>query len=293
MVIDASQKNIYQKLMEACQTGDLERVREILRDGTIDVQYDENRALIEAANSGHLHIIRYLLTSPDLKRHADIHAKSNMALRYACYSGHLHVVRYLLTSPELKEHARINTESNISGLSWAISNNCVNIVEYLLFSDELNQHADITHNDFHCLKNCFSETYNTLNFILNDERMKVHHTPLFMKHLIENYIQLFHDSLFTQTSDDDIITLILDFAQRYALTLPTEDVYWRGQYFQSSKTVVSAMRYLNNKSDPKCKEHYGNLGFYLLKNYPNDFLTLSQELNLDEINVSETDLYIG
>ena len=61
-----------------------------------------NEALINACNKGHLDVVRYLLTSDELKEHADIHAENDYGFRWACINGNLEVVNYLLTSEELK-----------------------------------------------------------------------------------------------------------------------------------------------------------------------------------------------
>ena len=109
-----------------------------------------NNELLQACQEGHSDIVQYLLTSPELKEHADIHHKSNSdsnALLYACARGYLDIVKYLLTSPELKEHANIHDQDNYgkNSLIRACQEGHSDIVQYLLTSPELKEHADIHH----------------------------------------------------------------------------------------------------------------------------------------------------
>ena len=46
-----------------------------------------NEVFIDSCQKGHLEIVKYLLTSPDLKEHADIHADNDYGFRWACARG--------------------------------------------------------------------------------------------------------------------------------------------------------------------------------------------------------------
>lgn len=99
------------KLKDACISGDLEAVKKLLKENPQDVNNPFENALIYAAWRGHQAVVKYLLTSQDLKEHANIHYVTNNhtnALMYACQGGHLEVIKYLLASEELKEHININ-----------------------------------------------------------------------------------------------------------------------------------------------------------------------------------------
>ena len=52
-----------------------------------------------AANENDINTMKYLLTSPDLTEHPNIHAYDDNVLRRACVKNQLEMVRYLLTSP--------------------------------------------------------------------------------------------------------------------------------------------------------------------------------------------------
>ena len=80
-----------------------------------------NKVFINSCQKGHLEIVKYLLTSPELKEHANIHAQDDLGFRLACNYGHLEIVKYLLTSPDLKEHADIHADNDY-GFGWACAN---------------------------------------------------------------------------------------------------------------------------------------------------------------------------
>lgn len=97
---------------------------------------------IKYCNSGHLDIVKYLLTSPDLKEHVDIHACNDGGFQWACLNGHLDIVQYLLTSPELKDHVNIHTAKDY-GFQWSGINNHFNIIQYLILDMNIKKTKDI------------------------------------------------------------------------------------------------------------------------------------------------------
>jgi len=107
---------------------------------------DINGRFVEACINGDLDKVKYLLISPDLKKHADIHEGSDAGFQWACNNGHLEVVKYLLTSTDLKKHADIHSDSDL-GFRWACENGRLEVVKYLLTSPELKEHADIHANN--------------------------------------------------------------------------------------------------------------------------------------------------
>ncbi len=90
-----------------------------------------NEVLLEACKNGDLEMVRYVLTSPELTIHADIHADKDYAFQWACHNGHLEVVKYLLTSHELTDHAIIQTD-NYLAFRCAGQQCCWNVIRYLL-----------------------------------------------------------------------------------------------------------------------------------------------------------------
>lgn len=77
-----------------------------------DIQYNLNHALYIACNNYKFHIIKYVLTSPEISLHADIHYNNDCVIHAATSNGGYHIVEYLLTSPELKEHINIYNSIN-------------------------------------------------------------------------------------------------------------------------------------------------------------------------------------
>ena len=90
-----------------------------------------NEVFIDSCEKGHLEIVKYLLTSPDLKEHADIHAKNDYGFRWACEQGYLEVVKYLLTGTDLKEHANIHAQDDL-GFRWACEQGYLEVIKYLI-----------------------------------------------------------------------------------------------------------------------------------------------------------------
>lgn len=69
-----------------------------------------NSFLSSACRMGHLNIVKFLLTSEEVKHHADIHRYNDEPIQTACQCGQLEIVKYLLESHELEEHANIYAE---------------------------------------------------------------------------------------------------------------------------------------------------------------------------------------
>lgn len=65
--------------------------------------------LIEACFVADLESVKYLLTSPELERHASIKGWDEEAFIVACRTNNIELVDYMLRSPELKEHANVHT----------------------------------------------------------------------------------------------------------------------------------------------------------------------------------------
>ncbi len=71
-----------------------------------------NDEFISACRNGNLEIIKYLLTSPDLKEHADIHAENDLGFRNACRDGHLEVVKWLIIDMNIDKTTYIEKNLN-------------------------------------------------------------------------------------------------------------------------------------------------------------------------------------
>lgn len=136
------QKKADQALAERFQKGDLDFIEDYALSSPENLKYSLTSGFEYACYSGHLDVIKFLLTSKKLSKNANLHHDKEYPLTLSAYNGHLDVVRYLLTSKDLKEHANIHAIEN-SPLIWAAQSNNLQVVQYLVESPEIKEHADI------------------------------------------------------------------------------------------------------------------------------------------------------
>ena len=86
-----------------------------------------------------------MITEDDKQKYQSMNQEQlNQTFNYACSQGELNLIQYLLTSPDLKEHADIH-DQNDRGFLWACWQQHSNIIDYLVIeqnmtiSEELNQ----------------------------------------------------------------------------------------------------------------------------------------------------------
>ena len=72
-----------------------------------------------ACLAGHLEIVKYLLTSPELKQYADIHALNDEGFIWACKNGHLEVVKCLIIDMNIDKTTHIEDYLNDLG-PWGL-----------------------------------------------------------------------------------------------------------------------------------------------------------------------------
>jgi ankyrin repeat protein len=141
--INLTQDEINIEFVYASEKGNLELVKYLLTSDELknkaDLHVYEDDGFLRACANGRLEVIKYFLTSTELKEYRETHATG---FNLSCENGHLEIVKYLLTSSEMKEPVDINTENN-SAFKNACYNGYLNIVTYLLTSDELKDHVDI------------------------------------------------------------------------------------------------------------------------------------------------------
>lgn len=105
-------------------------------------QDDLNDEYILACKNKEIDKVKYLLTSPELRFHANINSSNGEALRIACIQGNLPIVEYLLTSPDLKKHAYYTT-NNYDSLASACFYGKVDIVDFFFTHPKLKEQIDI------------------------------------------------------------------------------------------------------------------------------------------------------
>ena len=75
-------------------------------------QEELNDQFIDACAQGQLEIIKYLLTSPKLKKHANIHDRNDWGFIGACEQGRLEVVKYLIIDMNIDKTIHIEKKLN-------------------------------------------------------------------------------------------------------------------------------------------------------------------------------------
>lgn len=107
----------------------------------LSLSFEElNDSLFVASKQNDFEAVKYLLTSPELKVHANIHSQNNKALRIAADNNNVEMFNYLLKSPYLKEHADINVLNDFI-FKRACEDGCLNIVRYILETPGLNRNV--------------------------------------------------------------------------------------------------------------------------------------------------------
>ena len=71
-----------------------------------------NKVFIDSCYEGRLEVVKYLLTSPDLKEHADIHARNDVGFIGACRNGRLEVVKCLIIDMVIQKTKHIEKYLN-------------------------------------------------------------------------------------------------------------------------------------------------------------------------------------
>jgi ankyrin repeat protein len=168
----STQKQLNSAFCQACSNGNLDEVKYLLTSPELkehaEIHYYEDDALAEACWNGHLEIVKYLLTSPDLKEHSNLndHENNNCdGLLNACGAGHLEIVKYLLTSSDLQEHALINCKF-MPPLGSACEEGYFDIVKYLLTSPNLKEKAEL--NNSALVSAISRDRLEILKYLLND-----------------------------------------------------------------------------------------------------------------------------
>jgi hypothetical protein len=210
--LNLTAREISEILQKCCDDGDLETLKSLFSsEHARSVLAHPDTILNFVAEKGHLHLVKYLLTSPDLEENADIMVRNDNPFRAACKNGHLELVKYILHTPlgrttDLKTSIRdgityaadsgqldilryfltspdinINDKPSIDNgqnkaLKQAVINDQLNIVQYVLTSPELIKYADIhTDNDV-CFENALQLKHlDILKYFIFDLNIKKTH----------------------------------------------------------------------------------------------------------------------
>jgi hypothetical protein len=105
-------------------------------------QEELNHAFIQACANGDLKKISYLLTSPELPIHANIHASKDQGFITACECKRTEVAKYLLSSTELKEHANLHAQGD-TPFYKSMCNKNYELIEFFIFEHNLQRDESI------------------------------------------------------------------------------------------------------------------------------------------------------
>ena len=103
-----------------------------------------NEIFIDSCENGYLEVVKYLLTSAELKEHADIHAKNDEGFTWTCNYGHLEIVKYLILDMSIEKTKHIEDYLNKNQ-----DNKCVKEAIELFKIREFNQklNANLEHKE--------------------------------------------------------------------------------------------------------------------------------------------------
>ena len=144
------QNEIYNKLMNYCEAGNLNKLKKIIIKHNINLHSNDLPLLEIACEEGHFDIVKFLLCSTEIKNHSLINNKNNIYINspliFACKNGHLDIVKFLLTSPELTTHSSIFEKTYIGEktvLMVAAESGHLDILKFLLTNPQIKEKANI------------------------------------------------------------------------------------------------------------------------------------------------------
>lgn len=163
-----------QEFIQACLTGELSTVKSYLKNCPENIDWQQGKGLINAAQNGHLKVVKYLLTSPDLTTHSKIQSQKHGAFRLSARFGHLETVEYLLTSPELTKNSTVRADNDYA-LRLSAQHQQWHVVKYLLTSPALKKHANIhAENDMVMRMACHYNHTDMIEYLLESPELKEH-----------------------------------------------------------------------------------------------------------------------
>lgn len=91
-----------------------------------------NEELIESMSSNDIDRVKFLLSSPDLKEHADIHYLRDEVFRMLCINRDLSMLHYLICDLNIERTNKIDEhlESYKISYKYSGSTDCVAFIEY-------------------------------------------------------------------------------------------------------------------------------------------------------------------
>lgn len=142
---DLSEKVDYQMgLAFLCQVDNLELFKEFFLKRVESASLDINKVFKLACDKNGINIVKYLLTSKELNKNADIDFENSIALECACFQKNTKLIDFLLTGENIR-NLDINTNDGIA-FQTACKWGRLDTVKYLLNSPKLNKNV-VLNND--------------------------------------------------------------------------------------------------------------------------------------------------
>lgn len=104
-------KKLELEFFESCKNGNIEMVKYFLNDRGVNINANDfnggSSGLRLASSNNHIEVVKYLLESEELKKHADFKLKDKFGLypafRVACSNNHKEVVQYFIDNYTINE----------------------------------------------------------------------------------------------------------------------------------------------------------------------------------------------
>ena len=98
--------NTQQEFLDYCESGDLNKVKKLLKDPNVDTSVHNNYAIRLSSDNGHLDVVRELLKDPRV----DPSDMDNCAIIWSSYFGYIDVVKELLKDSRIDKHMLLNSD---------------------------------------------------------------------------------------------------------------------------------------------------------------------------------------
>lgn len=118
-------------------------------------QAELNEEFLGAMDNNDIDRVKFLLSSPNLKEHADIHTQRDAAFRFLCISRNLTLINYFIFELNIEKTKMIaeHLESYKSSYRYSESMDCIQVLEQaeLLFEkrdliNEINSELNVNSN---------------------------------------------------------------------------------------------------------------------------------------------------
>lgn len=98
------------EFIQACTHGDLGQVRSLVRFSGVNIHVSDDLGFKIACENSHREIIDYLLKSPDLAEHVDIHTGEDFAFGNFCFKKNLAMVEHFLYEHDFQINKQLSKD---------------------------------------------------------------------------------------------------------------------------------------------------------------------------------------